>query len=192
MKKFNYRELEFHIDKAESMKDLRDSLSSVANDLDEIKKVFKVQLDKAGDPKREELVEEIIRYCYTNRDMKVLIETIDPNYAFNEEAMVLMLYDVANIVDAINNKDVEKIDEAVSALPYDESNSGYVIAGQTLEFAYGMLSDIDKAVNRELFQDIAKTYGYATTDYEFDRDFTNFGYLGNLKRANDKTLKLQD
>ncbi len=192
MKKFNYRELEFHIDQAERMKDLHDSLSSVANDLDEIKKVFKVQLDKAGNPKREELVEEIIRYCYTNRDMKVLIGTIDPNYAFNEEAMVLMLYDVANIVDAINNKDVEKIDEAVSALPYDESNSGYLIAGQTLEFAYSMLSDIDKAVNRELFQDIAKTYGYTTTDYEFDRDFTNFGYLGNLKRANDKTLKLQD
>lgn len=159
MKKFNYRELEFHIDQAERMKDLHDSLSSVSNDLDEIKKVFKVQLDKPGNPKREELVEEIIRYCYTNRDMKVLIETIDPKYAFNEEAMVLMLYDVANIVDAINNKDVEKI---------------------------------DKAVNRELFQDIAKTYGYATTDYEFDRDFTNFGYLGNLKRANDKTLKLQD
>lgn len=34
MKKFNYRELEFHIDQAERMKDLHDSLSSVANDLD--------------------------------------------------------------------------------------------------------------------------------------------------------------
>ncbi|HCG58278.1 MAG TPA: hypothetical protein DEV78_03610 [Clostridiales bacterium] len=65
MKKFNYRELEFHIDQAERMKDLHDSLSSVANDLDEIKKVFKVQLDKPGNPDREELVEEIIRYCYT-------------------------------------------------------------------------------------------------------------------------------
>lgn len=192
MKKFNYRELGFHIDSEERMRALHDSLSSVANDLDEIKKVFKVQLDKPGNPDREELVEAVIRYCYTNRDMKALIGDINPVHAFNEEAMVLMLYDVANIVDAINNKDIKAIDEAVSALPYAESNTGYLIAGQTLEFAYGVLSDADKEINRELFETIAKTYGYAPTSYEFDRDFTNIGYLGSLKRANDKTLKLED
>lgn len=192
MRKFDYKPRQFSSDAEQSMKDLHGSLSSIANDLDEIKNVFKVQLDKDGNPERAELAEEIIRFCYTNTDMKALIGDIKPGFAHMEESYALMLYDIANIVDAINNKNVDAIDETISALPNDGSNGAIEITRKSLQVSYGLLSDLDKAVCRDLFKmEISKTLGYDMSNYEFDRDVTNFEYLGSLKRYNEETLKFQ-
>ena len=129
-------------------KQLIDSMMLVKKQLDEIKSIFNVQLEKPGDERRQFAVEQIIQYLYTNPMNK---------YEMLEEpsSYTMTLIDLADIVDSANKNDAQAFAEKLEMLPWGDSNTGDQIAKDTTEFAYWILSDESRNQLLPVFENVS-------------------------------------
>lgn len=128
----------------------RNGLKVIGENLEEIRAIFKVQLDKFGHAYRQTAVEEIIKYLYQNRADKVLDESeswhVQWDYLYAKT-----LYDIADIIQAVNKGDVEAFVKAMENLPWGDSNTGDQISWNCSRFAYGIMSDEAREQFGDLF-----------------------------------------
>ena len=111
-----------------------ESMMLVGKQLDEIKSIFNVQLEKSGDSSRAFAVEQIIQYLYTNP-----MNEFEKSGKTSTETITLI--DLADIIDSANKNDEKAFSEKLENLSWGDSNTGDQIAQNTTEFAYWILSD---------------------------------------------------
>lgn len=126
-----------------------ESMMLVGKQLDEIKSIFNVQLEKPGDDRRNFAVDQIIQYLYTNP-----MDEFEKSGKTSTYTMTLI--DLADIIDSANKNDENAFAEKLENLPWGESNTGDQIAQNITEFAFLILSDESRDKLLHVFDEIIK------------------------------------
>ncbi|MBE5736424.1 MAG: hypothetical protein E7356_03640 [Clostridiales bacterium] len=121
--------------------------------LEEIRKIFQVQLEKSGNDVRTIAVEEIISYLLTNKIERHRGRN-DDMFIVSDSYYAESLITIAQIIEAINNNKQDELSNILNNLPWGTSNTGDQLAWNTTMFSYWILSD----ESRNLFGDIFKKY----------------------------------
>ena len=154
--------------------------------LEEIRKIFQVQLEKSGNDVRTIAVEEIISYLLTNKIERHRGRN-DDMFIVSDSYYAESLITIAQIIDAINNNKQDELSSILNNLPWGTSNTGDQIAWNTTMFSYWILSD----ESRNLFGDIFKKYfrekSFAKEEDQIQQnvsDIENYTFLPILMKHN--------
>lgn len=110
------------------------------DNLEEIQKIFKTQLEKPGHEDRKMAAEEIVNYLVKNYKIKYEatrdMDTITKNW---DKASSLV--EVANIIDAVNKDKKKEVEDAFKQINLENSDNADQISWNIMQFAYWIMSD---------------------------------------------------
>ena len=149
----------------------------VADQVDEIRKIFQVQLDKPGKEKRDIAAEEIIKYLCLNA--KTICEKNENYflwfYRFESDSLITL----AEIIDAANKGDVEDMKNKLDSLPWGQSNTGDQISYNAFQFAYWIFSDEAREKYENVFvENLSHYWGISLEEAKEKLD--NIGKMNGL------------
>ncbi|MBQ9792542.1 MAG: hypothetical protein IJW32_02195 [Clostridia bacterium] len=155
-----------------------ESMMLVDKQLDEIKSIFNVQLEKSGDAERGFVVDQIIQYLYTNP-----MDEFEKSGKTSTYTMTLI--DLADIIDAANKNDENAFAEKLKNLPWGDSNTGDQIAQNITEFAFWILSDESRDKLLYVFDKIIKEkFNYKRDSSIKLAEFDRMEHLYDLEKYN--------
>lgn len=155
-----------------------ESMMLVDKQLDEIKSIFNVQLEKSGDAERGFVVDQIIQYLYTNP-----MDEFEKSGKTSTYTMTLI--DLADIIDAANKNDENAFAEKLKNLPWGDSNTGDQIAQNITEFAFWILSDESRDKLLHVFDKIIKEkFNYKRDSSIKLAEFDRMEHLYDLEKYN--------
>ena len=125
----------------------------VESQLDDVRKVFDVQLKKPGMPEREVAANLIIDYLFQLKKDE-FDKTGDESSICWHHGYADSLITVAETVEAANNGDERRFTELLEKLPWGDSNTGDQISYNSIRFVYWILSEED----RKKFNDVFYSY----------------------------------
>ena len=160
---------------AEALKNLQ----FVEEHLDEVRAIFKVQLDKPGHQDRALATEEVIKYWFLNDKEKR--ERGNMEFMTWSSLYASQLITTASIIEAVNNNDRKTLLEEMERLPWGDSNSGDQAAFNATQFVFWILSDEDRAKYADVFEEFLKKSNFCYNNP--DKAITllqNFAELKNL------------
>ena len=150
----------------------------------EIREIFKAQLDKPGHPYRAVLVEEIMKYLVSSRIDKFKMAE-ENDYIYFDYLYAVTIYELADIIEAVNKNDEAAFVQAMEALPWGDSNTGDQISWNNARFAYGIMSDEAREKFGGLFAGfIARSNVGRTSPEEHIAKMANLEYLPQLMEYN--------
>lgn len=163
-----------------------ESMMLVDKQLDEIKSIFNVQLEKSGDAERGFVVDQIIQYLYTNP-----MDEFEKSGKTSTYTMTLI--DLADIIDAANKNDENAFAEKLKNLPWGDSNTGDQIAQNITEFAFWILSDESRDKLLHVFDKIIKEkFNYKRDSSIKLAEFDRMERLYDLEKYNlDKKAEIE-
>lgn len=150
--------------------------------LDEIKKIFEVQLRQPGDERRRVASEEIIKYLYSLKK-ESYDATQNSEYIIWDYFYGRTLITIAEIVDAANKNDEQLFAEKLKRFPWGDSSTGSYLASIGAEFAYWILSDENKKKYYDIYFKILKENVYGVSDYEVKKIIRTYASLENLDKV---------
>lgn len=161
-------------------------LKYVEKMLEEIQKIFQVQLEKSGNSVRTIAVEEVTNYLLTNR--------IEQHRGRNNDMFIVSdsyyaesLITIAQIIEAINNNKEDEVSNILNNLPWGDSNTGDQIARNTAEFSYWILSDEAKSLFGDIFKKHFREKSFSKEEDKIEKnisDIENYTHLPYLIQHN--------
>ena len=141
----------------------------VAKNLDEIKRIFNLELSKEGPKERKIASEEIIKYLFSNRYEAYKL-------GFRDELVWSEIYmnnliTIANVVELANKGDRYGLIREMESLPWGDSNTGDQISHNATMFIWWLLSDETRKEFSDLFLKYCARANYEKVPSEETKEF---------------------
>ena len=113
-----------------------------------------------------------------------------PEHFYWDYMYARTLYELADIIKAVNDEDEKAFDEAMKVLPWGDSNTGDQLSWNTATFAYAIMSDEARERFGSLFYKYVEqsNMGRNNPDAKIE-EMAELGFLPELVEFNQETAK---